>query len=102
MKYSPQGVFGEILPSQDGNTENQLFQYYPTMRDNTEIINRPNVAGAVLQTALLLINSVTHSSFLEISLRRRHALMDFAEWVDLTYWSSFSGGGSVIIGAYPV
>ena len=27
---------------------------------------------------------------------------DFAEWVDFTYWWSFSGGGSVIKGAYPV
>jgi hypothetical protein len=28
--------------------------------------------------------------------------VDFAEWVDFAYWWSFSGGGSVINGAYPV
>ena len=39
------------------------------------IFNRPGVAGAVLQTASLQINSVTHSSFVEISLRRGHTLM---------------------------
>ena len=39
------------------------------------IINRPGVAGAVLQTALWLINSVTHWWFVEISLWRRHTLM---------------------------
>ena len=27
---------------------------------------------------------------------------DFSEWVDFAYWWSFSGGGSVINGAYPV
>ena len=43
------------------NTENQLFQYCHTMKDNTgSIINRPGIAGAVLQTALSLIHSVTH------------------------------------------
>ena len=43
--------------------------------DHQELFNRPGVAGAVLQTALLLINSVSHSSVVEIFLRRRHALM---------------------------
>ena len=37
--------------------------------------NRPGVAESVLQTASLQINSVTHSSIVEISLWRRHALM---------------------------
>ena len=37
------------------------------------IFNRPGEAGAVLQTALSLINSLTESWFVKISLRRRHA-----------------------------
>ena len=40
-----------------------------------EVINRPGVAGAVLQTPLWFIKSVTQSSFVKISLQRRHALM---------------------------
>ena len=39
----------------------------------SSIINRPGVAGAVLQTALSLINSLINSWFVKISLRRRHA-----------------------------
>ena len=40
-----------------------------------QIINSPNVAGAVLQTPLSLADLFRHSSFVEISVRRRHALM---------------------------
>ena len=29
-------------------------------------------------------------------------ILHFAEWVDFDYWWSFSGGGSVFNGAYPV
>ena len=36
------------------------------------IIKRPGVAGAVLQTALLLINYLTQSSFVKISLEGRY------------------------------
>ena len=78
--------------------------------------------GAALQTALPLIESLTHWSFVKISLRSRHALKvedgafshkidlvtillgnsksqsalmgDFAEWFDFAYRWSFSGGST--------
>ena len=40
----------------------------------TKVINRPGVAGAVLQSPPLLIKTLTDSSFVKISLRCRHAL----------------------------
>ena len=40
-----------------------------------KIINRPGVAGAVLQTALSLIKYFSDSSFVKKSLWRHHALM---------------------------
>ena len=56
-----------------------MQNFKPIMTDiykkKGNIIDRPGVAGAVLQTALSLIDSLTHSLFVEISLRRRHALM---------------------------
>ena len=39
------------------------------------VLNRPGVAGAILQTALLLIDYFSNSWFVEISSRRRHTLM---------------------------
>ena len=45
------------------------------MGESEYFFNRPGVAGAILQTASSLIKSVSQSSFVEISLRRRHALM---------------------------
>ena len=42
---------------------------------NGILFNRPGVAGAVLQTPLLLINSLIKSWFVKISLWHRHAQM---------------------------
>ena len=42
----------------------------------TKLINRPGVAGAVLQTPLSLILLLSDSWFVKISLRRGHAPMD--------------------------
>ena len=74
------------------------------------LVNRPGVAGAVLQTPC---NSFIESAFSSKSLKyhksqrpsKSHhwfkSYVDFAEWVDFTYWWSFSGGGSATNGATP-
>ena len=43
---------------------------------SVQLINRPGVAGAVLQTPSSLIHSLAHPWFVKISLRRHHALIE--------------------------